>query len=206
MLEACGLKGHRIGGAQISPRHANFIENADGARSDDAIALMAEARRRAREHSASSSSTRSSSSGRSSCLRSGRSGVRGGESRLVPERKPAARAPERRSIPLPGSVERASDPARPSHRAARSLIGFAIVAGAAGALRRSRAARRCSRCSGSRSPERRRPWPPHVRAALAPLEGRACSTLDTAEVDARLGALPEVSDRTYDRASRTRCA
>jgi len=47
MLEACGLKGHRIGGAQISPRHANFIENADGARSEDAIALMAEARRRA---------------------------------------------------------------------------------------------------------------------------------------------------------------
>ena len=49
MLEACGLKGHRIGGAQISPRHANFIENVDGARSADAIALMAEARRRARE-------------------------------------------------------------------------------------------------------------------------------------------------------------
>lgn len=49
MLEACGLKGHRIGGAQISPRHANFIENADGARSADAVALMAEARRRALE-------------------------------------------------------------------------------------------------------------------------------------------------------------
>ena len=49
MLEACGLKGHRIGGAQISPRHANFIENADGARAADAIALMAEARRRAHE-------------------------------------------------------------------------------------------------------------------------------------------------------------
>ena len=49
MLEACGLKGHVIGGAQISPRHANFIENADGAKSADAIALMAEARRRARE-------------------------------------------------------------------------------------------------------------------------------------------------------------
>jgi UDP-N-acetylenolpyruvoylglucosamine reductase len=49
ILEACGLKGHRIGGAQISPRHANFIENADGARSQDAIALMAEARRRAWE-------------------------------------------------------------------------------------------------------------------------------------------------------------
>jgi UDP-N-acetylmuramate dehydrogenase len=47
MLERCGLKGYRIGGAQISPRHANFIENADGARTADAIALMAEARRRA---------------------------------------------------------------------------------------------------------------------------------------------------------------
>ena len=47
MLEACGLKGYRIGGAQISPRHANFIENADRARTADALALMAEARRRA---------------------------------------------------------------------------------------------------------------------------------------------------------------
>jgi UDP-N-acetylmuramate dehydrogenase len=49
MLDACGLKGFRIGGAQISPRHANFIENADGASAADAVALMAEARRRARE-------------------------------------------------------------------------------------------------------------------------------------------------------------
>jgi UDP-N-acetylenolpyruvoylglucosamine reductase len=49
MLEACGLRGHRIGGAEISPRHANFIENAGEARSADAIALMAEARRRALE-------------------------------------------------------------------------------------------------------------------------------------------------------------
>jgi UDP-N-acetylmuramate dehydrogenase len=47
MLEACGLKGHRIGGAQISPKHANFIENAGGAASADALALIAEARRRA---------------------------------------------------------------------------------------------------------------------------------------------------------------
>jgi UDP-N-acetylmuramate dehydrogenase len=49
MLEACGLKGHRIGGAQISPKHANFIENAGGAASGEAIALIAEARRRAFE-------------------------------------------------------------------------------------------------------------------------------------------------------------
>ena len=49
MLELCGLKGHRVGGAQISPKHANFIENADGATSADCVALMVEARRRARE-------------------------------------------------------------------------------------------------------------------------------------------------------------
>ena len=49
MLEACGLKGHRIGGAQISPKHANFIENADAATTADALALMTEARRRASE-------------------------------------------------------------------------------------------------------------------------------------------------------------
>jgi UDP-N-acetylenolpyruvoylglucosamine reductase len=49
MLEACGLKGHRIGGAQISPKHANFIENTDAATTADALALMAEARRRAHE-------------------------------------------------------------------------------------------------------------------------------------------------------------
>ena len=49
LLEACGLKGHRIGGAVISPKHANFIENADGATSSDCVALMVEARRRARE-------------------------------------------------------------------------------------------------------------------------------------------------------------
>jgi UDP-N-acetylenolpyruvoylglucosamine reductase len=49
MLEAAGLKGHRIGGTQISPRHANFIENAGEGTAREAIELMNEARRRARE-------------------------------------------------------------------------------------------------------------------------------------------------------------
>jgi UDP-N-acetylmuramate dehydrogenase len=49
LIEEVGLKGHSIGGAVISARHANFIENADGATSADCIALMAEGRRRVHE-------------------------------------------------------------------------------------------------------------------------------------------------------------
>jgi UDP-N-acetylmuramate dehydrogenase len=49
LIEECGLKGFRVGGALISERHANFIENAGGARSADALALMVEARRRVHE-------------------------------------------------------------------------------------------------------------------------------------------------------------
>jgi UDP-N-acetylmuramate dehydrogenase len=49
LLDLCGLRGHRIGAARISPVHANFIENLGGARACEALALMAEARRRAWE-------------------------------------------------------------------------------------------------------------------------------------------------------------
>jgi UDP-N-acetylenolpyruvoylglucosamine reductase len=49
LIESSGLKGRRIGGAVISERHANFIENAGGATSADAVALMAEARSRVHE-------------------------------------------------------------------------------------------------------------------------------------------------------------
>ena len=47
MLDACGLRGFQIGGAQISPKHANFIENTGGATAGAVIELIAEARRRA---------------------------------------------------------------------------------------------------------------------------------------------------------------
>jgi UDP-N-acetylmuramate dehydrogenase len=45
LIEAAGLKGARVGGAQISPIHANFISNTGGATSDDIQQLI----RRAQE-------------------------------------------------------------------------------------------------------------------------------------------------------------
>ena len=49
MIEAAGMKGYRIGGAQISPIHANFIANTGGATSADVLALIREARQRVLE-------------------------------------------------------------------------------------------------------------------------------------------------------------
>jgi UDP-N-acetylmuramate dehydrogenase len=45
LIEACGLKGYTIGGAQISEQHANFIVNPGGATAHDVYALMQHAQR-----------------------------------------------------------------------------------------------------------------------------------------------------------------
>lgn len=44
LIEAAGLKGKRIGQAQISERHANFIVNLGGAKAEDVRRLMESAR------------------------------------------------------------------------------------------------------------------------------------------------------------------
>jgi UDP-N-acetylmuramate dehydrogenase len=40
LIEETGLKGKKIGGAMISPQHANYIVNTGGARAEDVLALM----------------------------------------------------------------------------------------------------------------------------------------------------------------------
>lgn len=49
LLEAAGCRGLAVGGARFSPKHANFVENVDGATTADVLALMAEGRRRVHE-------------------------------------------------------------------------------------------------------------------------------------------------------------
>ena len=51
LIESCGLKGHRVGGAQISEKHANFIVNTGGATAADIEALIHEARTRVAQKS-----------------------------------------------------------------------------------------------------------------------------------------------------------
>lgn len=40
LIEDCGLKGYKIGGAKISEKHANFIVNTGSARADDVLQLI----------------------------------------------------------------------------------------------------------------------------------------------------------------------
>jgi len=51
LIEDAGLKGLRVGRAQVSEKHANFLVALDGAATADILALAAEVKRRVREHS-----------------------------------------------------------------------------------------------------------------------------------------------------------
>ncbi len=46
LIDACGLKGHRIGTAEVSPKHANFFQADPDGRADDVLALVADVRAR----------------------------------------------------------------------------------------------------------------------------------------------------------------
>ena len=67
LIEAAGLKGYRLGKAQISPRHANFIVNTGGA---TAAEVGAEARFRSSTIGRAGDSNRSRSAGPTSASRS----------------------------------------------------------------------------------------------------------------------------------------
>ena len=45
LIEGAGLKGYRVGGAQVSELHAGFVVNAGGATARDVLALMDDVRR-----------------------------------------------------------------------------------------------------------------------------------------------------------------
>jgi UDP-N-acetylmuramate dehydrogenase len=49
LLDAAGCRGLTHGGARFAEKHANFVENADGASSADVLELMAAGRRRVHE-------------------------------------------------------------------------------------------------------------------------------------------------------------
>ena len=49
LLDAADCRGLQVGGARLSPKHANFVENTGGATTADILAVMAEARRKVHE-------------------------------------------------------------------------------------------------------------------------------------------------------------
>ncbi|MBW4508389.1 MAG: UDP-N-acetylmuramate dehydrogenase [Scytonematopsis contorta HA4267-MV1] len=50
LIEEAGLKGFQIGGAQVSPRHANFIINSGGARAGDIFNLIRHVQQQVQQH------------------------------------------------------------------------------------------------------------------------------------------------------------
>ncbi len=50
LIDSVGLRGHRIGGACISPKHANFIVNDQGASADDIMNLITLVKKEVKKH------------------------------------------------------------------------------------------------------------------------------------------------------------
>jgi UDP-N-acetylmuramate dehydrogenase len=49
LIEEAGLKGHRMGSAEVSPKHANFIQADAGGSADDVRRLIEHVQRRVRD-------------------------------------------------------------------------------------------------------------------------------------------------------------
>ena len=221
LLELCGFKGHRVGGAVVSPMHANFIENAGGATTADCLALMAESRRRVREQFGvelehevvlASASDRRCRTRPRSCDRLSRprhavgATATGGELRLVVcgERAGKGRRARARAANVVVPFPRRSQGGRldlawlaPSARSL--LIAFALLAGAVLAYVAARetsmfAVRRCA----SRAQLRRSRNRSNGRSRKR--EARACSPSTWRRRESTVESVPTVAAARFDRA------
>ena len=97
---------------------------------------------------------------------------------------------------------RLSSPPPPPTGARRPLlvVAVALVLVAPASAPTSLPARRgSSPWTGSRSPARRRPSPPRIRAALRTLRGRSLVRFDRNDAARRLATVAEVADARFDR-------
>ena len=203
MLEACGLKGHASGGAVISPRHANFIENAGGATTADALALMAEARRRAARAvrgraRARGAAARRRSPSRRNPLRSGEpgsvAGGRGSRNRSRPRARAAAAAVQ---LPRTRGGERLElSRIAPSGRSL--LVAFLLLVVVVGlyAVARGTSAFAVRTLAVEGAPPE---VAAQVRKALAPEVGDSLLSLDLGELADRVERVPTVAAASFDR-------
>ena len=49
LIDQCGLKGYRVGGAEVSTKHAGFVINAGGATCSDVLALISDVQKKIKE-------------------------------------------------------------------------------------------------------------------------------------------------------------